>query len=210
MIDHTAGYLPTTFELHATVELTPNPWQPPPGLVWNTEGHAAPALFVSHGDGPMEQTDVPGLELWLGVLVNNEAIEDLAAEVSISGAWSFVANAHYCATLEQLQDEQVIFTTVYLGVPTQYVDLGPVNNLRHAQSNRATIRVQRIDDAYSVVLRSIQDPHDFNRDGETNASDLFDYLAVFSISDPAADYNDDGTITSQDFYGWLTRFLTGD
>ncbi len=50
---------------------------------------------------------------------------------------------------------------------------------------------------------------DFNRDGEVNSQDLFDFVAAFFESLPSADFNMDGEPNSQDFFDFIGAFFSG-
>lgn len=50
-------------------------------------------------------------------------------------------------------------------------------------------------------------PADVNGDGVLSVQDLFDFLAAFFTTDPAADVNGSGTITVQDLFDFLTIYF---
>lgn len=58
----------------------------------------------------------------------------------------------------------------------------------------------------TVVLR-YSCPADFNHDGIANSQDFFDYITAFVSNSPTADFNADGFVTSQDFFEFLNVFF---
>jgi hypothetical protein len=203
------GVLPTTLEVRLQIPLDPNPWTVPSDFTGNLGGGGSPEVWVATGAGPLERVEVPGAAVWLNVAVFRGEVEDLEADITIDGSWSFFMHAH-TGTLEMLQDEQEVWGELAVGLPYPYVDFGPVNNARHAQSSWATMSVCRADDVYNVVIRSVQDPYDFNRDGQGDERDFFDFLAEFLGEGPRADFNDSGTVDSQDFFTFMARFIAGE
>lgn len=204
------GVLPTTLELRLQVPLEPSPWTLPAGFTGNFGGGGPPSVWVATGAGPLESVEVPGAAVWLNVVMWQGVTEDLEVDVTIDGAWSFFLHAPGLGTLEMLQDEQEVWGELAVGLPSPYVDFGPVNNARHWQSSRATVRVCRADDVYNVVVRSAQDPYDFNRDGQGDAQDYFDFTEVWLSGGVGADYNEDGVVDSRDYFEWMTRFIAGE
>jgi hypothetical protein len=51
-------------------------------------------------------------------------------------------------------------------------------------------------------------PGDFNRSGQTNVQDLFDFLAAFFGGEARADFNATGDLSVQDLYDFLAAFFT--
>ncbi|MEM8757314.1 MAG: GC-type dockerin domain-anchored protein [Planctomycetota bacterium] len=50
---------------------------------------------------------------------------------------------------------------------------------------------------------------DVNADGTLSSADFFAWVSAFSSRDPAADQNGDGLVTSADFFAWVTNFNAG-
>ncbi len=52
-------------------------------------------------------------------------------------------------------------------------------------------------------------PADFNQSGAVTVQDIFDFLAAYFSSDPAADFNQSGSVTVQDIFDFLAAYFTG-
>jgi hypothetical protein len=50
-------------------------------------------------------------------------------------------------------------------------------------------------------------PADFNLDGSANSQDFFDFITAFLSDNWRAEFNDDGTLNVQDFFDYLTAFF---
>ena len=62
---------------------------------------------------------------------------------------------------------------------------------------------------FSSVVNLTHCPADYNCDGQTNVTDIFDFLAGWFANDPNADINGVGGINVTDIFDFLAAWFAG-
>jgi hypothetical protein len=66
-----------------------------------------------------------------------------------------------------------------------------------------------LDEAGARVVIPVRCPADFNGSGVVSVQDIFDFLAAYFASDPAADFNGSGAVSVQDIFDYLAAYFAG-
>jgi hypothetical protein len=116
-----------------------------------------------------------------------------------------VAHAQYAITWSSVDGGGNMFTSggVYtLGSTIGQPDAGP---LLAAAGTSMT-------GGFWVVASTLPPPPcpaDFNHSGAVSVQDIFDFLAAYFGSDPAADFNLSGQVSVQDIFDFLAAYFAG-
>ena len=202
------GVLPTTLVLCARLTLDPSPAALPWDWTGNVYGSVTPEAWIAVGAGPLELCPTPQATAWVSLAFHRGVGEEGDIEVIVDNIPSF--------TIIMPDPQELTLTTLDEGnpevwgsfvTPPVHVDFGPVNVLRHMQSARTTVQLGRDGPEYVLLIRSVQDPSDFNRDGQTTDEDFYDFITTWCGVNLLADVNFDGVVDSQDFFEYVTEFL---